>query len=59
MIEKEQELKAGIQGLCDRLGVRGHLLMYVEEGRVKFTGDLDPAVLAPFVIKYVVNKVKS
>ena len=55
MTDREQELKIGVSGLCERLGIKGHLLLYLanDSERVNFTGDLSLSVLVPILLAYL------
>ena len=55
---KEIELKEAISGLCERLGVKGHLFLYLAEGdKVKIMGDISFSALAPMLMSYLAKKI--
>ena len=52
----EVELNAALKGICDRLSVPGHLLLYLEGDKIKFTGNITLSALMPLVLEWLSKK---
>ena len=60
MIDKEAELKIAVQAVCERMDVKGHLLLYMMDGnRIKFTGDLPLSALAPLLTELIAKRFRG
>ena len=58
VIDKETELKSAIQAVCENLGVKGHLLLFLEGDRIKFVGNLPLSALAPLLGELIAKRFK-
>ena len=56
MIEKEQEIKASLEGICERLNIPGHLFLYLEGEKIRFVGNLSFSALMPILIEWMTRK---
>jgi len=50
-MERESELKAALEGLSERLGIKGFLYLYLEGDKVKMTGNMSMDALSPIILK--------
>ena len=57
-MDKEQELKHGLEGLCTNVGISGHLLLYLDDNKIRFTGNMTLSSLAPLLLKVLAEKFK-
>ena len=56
MIEKEQEIRAALDGICERLKIPGHLFLYLEGNKIKFVGNLSLTAVMPFIIEWMTKR---
>jgi len=56
LIEKEQEIKASLEGICERLNIPGHLFLYLEGEKIRFVGNLSFSALMPILIEWMTRK---
>jgi len=57
MIDKESELKAAVQSVCENLGFKdGFLLLFMDKDRIKFTGNLPLSALAPLLTELIAKR---
>ena len=54
--DKEYELKVALEGLAERLGIKGYLHLYLDGDRIKFTGNMSISALTPFLIDWLSRK---
>jgi len=54
---REEELKSTVASTCERLGIKGHLLVYLDGDRVKFTGDISFSALLPVIMEAMAKKI--
>ena len=55
-IDRETELRAALEGLAERLGIKGYLHLYLDGDRIKFTGNMSISALTPFLIDWLSRK---
>ena len=58
-IDKEIELKEAISSLAQRYDIGGHILLYIDEGKIKVIGEMTMSALAPILMKVVSDKLKG
>ena len=57
---KEAEFKSDITRLCESYGLTdGHLVLYLEDGAIKFTGNLKVSALGPLLVTSIMEKLKK
>ena len=52
----ENELKEAIDRVCSALEVKGHILIYLDGDKLKFTGNLSVSALAPLLMEWLTKK---
>lgn len=52
----EHELKSEIASVMTNHGVKGHLIIYLDEDRFRFVGDLSVSFLTPLLVKTIAEK---
>lgn len=57
MMDKEAELKAAVQSVCENLGFKdGFLLLFMDGNKIKFTGNLPLSALAPLLTEIIAKR---
>ena len=51
MENRESELKASLEGLSERIGIKGFLYLYLEGDKIKMTGNMSMDALSPIILK--------
>ena len=51
-----QELQDAITAICQKFGVNGFLFSYLDGDKVKISGNLSLAEVAPLLMKYTISK---
>ena len=55
-VDKESELKVGLEKLTSQLGFGSYIFLYLEGNRVKIIGDLSLSALAPLLWKWLAKE---
>ena len=56
MVNRESDLREAVEAVCQRLGVKGHLLLYLDGDKIRFTGNMSLSALLPIVLEWVGKK---
>lgn len=50
--------KEDIDLIVKKYGLKGHLLLYIDDGKIKFAGNVGMEALAPYLVKAFADKFK-
>ena len=56
---EEQELKNAISQLCDNYHVDAHLLLYLDDNKIKALGSMPLSKIAPMLLKAITEKLSK
>lgn len=54
--QEELEFKQAVAALNDKFNLEGFLLLYVDNGKIKFTGEVPITTFAPLILKAVTKR---
>ena len=49
-------MKQELQALMAKYGLKGHLLLFLDNEKIRFLGDLDTSALLPLLMKQMLNR---
>ena len=53
------ELTEALNSLAQRYRLSGHILLYLDEGKVKILGEMSLSTLAPIIMKIVSERINK
>lgn len=53
---ESQELQDAVTAICQRFGVNGFLFSFLDGDKIKISGNLSLAEVAPLILKYTMSK---
>jgi len=53
---EEKELKDAVSAICQRFGVKGFLLVFLDGEKARFTGDMNISALAPIITQIILKQ---
>lgn len=58
MLSPSEKLELGeaLNSLAERYGLSGHVLLYLDGGKVKIVGEMSLTALAPYLMKIIADK---
>jgi len=56
--EKESELKREVFEACERCGIKGSILLYLDGDRMKVIGDISLSALTPLLLGYLTKRMQ-
>jgi len=55
----EKELKEAVASICQRFGVKGFLLVFLDGEKARFTGDMNLSAFAPIIAQIILKQASS